>query len=53
MSQIETLDHADARIASNALQLINREATLDDALDESYPASDPIAVSIQAVHYYQ
>ncbi|MGX7001536.1 hypothetical protein [Caballeronia sp. KNU42] len=43
MAQPKTLPHSKPETRADAN---HREAALDEALDESFPASDPVAISV-------
>lgn len=43
MAQPKTLPHGKPETPADAN---HREAALDEALDESFPASDPVAISV-------
>jgi len=38
--------HASATVKTHELESKHREAALDEALTESFPASDPVAISV-------
>lgn len=40
-----TMADASGNVAANGLELKHLEAALDEALAESFPASDPVAIS--------
>jgi hypothetical protein len=46
MSQPKAAQHNKPKKAPADVNAEDREAALDEALDESFPASDPVAISV-------